>query len=112
MVWLGAFQGLLFASLSFVWDKQDSKPLIVIFSVFGMILSVLIVCTLLASTIASRRILKYWDANKPKGWDGLDVIGFAPANRSLLPMLLAPWNLIPVFFIAAWCGVLWITFTH
>jgi hypothetical protein len=112
MVWLGVFQGLLFASLAFAWDKQDSKRLVVIFAVFGMIISVLIVCTLLASTIASWRLLKYWDAHKPSNYEGPDVIGFAPTERNILPMLIAPWNLIPLFFVVAWCGVLWVTLTH
>jgi len=112
MVWLGVFQGLLFASLGFAWQKQDSKCLIVIFSLLGMIVSALLFCTLLTSTIASMNLLKCWDRLKPKTYDGPDVVGFAPKKCRLFRMVIAPWNLIPLFFIAAWCGVLWIILMH
>lgn len=112
MAWLGVFQGLLFASLAFAWQKQDAKWLVEIFSLFGTIISGLILSTLLTSTVASWRLLQLWDARKPENYDGPDLIGFAPKGRNLLLMLIAPWNLISLCFVAVWGFVLWIILTH
>ena len=114
MVWMGAFQGALFGSLVFAWQNKDSNWLVVVFSVLGAFIAANIFLSIVASTLALQNILKEWDRRKPKDYSGPDIISYAPGSpgsRRLWAMLLAPWCMIPLSFIAAWACVFWINYT-
>ena len=57
MLWMAAFNGLLFAALGFAWDKPGARFLTVVFSILGFTASFLNGLALLFASLAQRRLL-------------------------------------------------------
>ena len=106
MIWMAAFHGLLFTALGFAWDKPNTKLLITVFCLLGIAVAILNTIALINSSVATRRLLIWWDENKPYDYDGPDVIGLAPKNPRSLLYLIAPWNILALIFGFGWAAIL------
>lgn len=106
VVWMAAFQGLLFASLGFAWDKKDTGALSVIFSLLGIATAILSGIGLMAASLATRRLLVWWADKRPRNYHGPPVIGYEMDDPKSVVGLLPPWTLIPVCFILAWIAIM------
>lgn len=102
VTWLTAVQGLLFAGLGVAWSKPESRPLVAIFCVLGILMSLVSLAALSGASIATLRLLRWWDEHRPPLYAGPDVIGIRPSLG-----WIGPWSLIPIIFILAWVTV-WI----
>ena len=107
VVWMASFQGLLFASLGFAWDKSGTTGLGVIFSLLGIATAILSVIGLIAASLATRRLVVWWVGNRPKAYRGPPVIGYEFDDpKALVGLLPPPWTLIPICFMFAWIAIL------
>jgi hypothetical protein len=87
MLWTATFNGLLFTSLGFAWDKPDATFFRVVVSVLGFATSFLNGLTLIFAANAQRRLLLWWKLKTPKGYAGPGVIGAEPLDaRRLMSM--------------------------
>ncbi len=110
--WLMTIQGLLFASLGFVWDKPTAVQLIKVLGLLGVSISIIMLVSLIGATRSQSRLWDWWESNKPKDYDGPDVGGLPPDKNYMLRYIGAIWNWIPIMFIAAWSIVWNITISH
>ena len=102
--WLLASQGLLYASLGFIWDKSPLVALVIAF--VGVAICVSIGGSLLTSTAAVRRICSDWEERKPSDYNGPRVIGIRSAeDPHRWARRLYPWNLLPWVLLASWLVV-------
>jgi hypothetical protein len=101
VTWLTTIQGLLFAGLGLAWGKQESRPLVAIFCGMGVLISVVSLAALSGASLATVRLIRWWENNKPPHYSGPDVIGIRPTFG------IGPWSLIPVIFLVAW-GAVWL----
>ena len=103
--WLLASQGLLYASLGFIWDKS---PLIAsVISLVGVATCVSISGSLLTNTAAVRRICSDWEERKPADYNGPRVIGIRSSeNPHKWASRLYPWNALPWVLLVSWMVVL------
>jgi hypothetical protein len=106
MIWMAAFHGLLFTALGFAWDKPDTRSLITVFCLLGIAVSSLNAIALISSSIATRRLLIWWDNHKPTDYNGPEVIALAPKNPRSLLFLIAPWNILALIFGFGWVAIL------
>ena len=102
--WLVTIQGLLFAALGFAWDKQDTKGLVIIFSVLGFVVSLSAWSSLRLCNKARNELLKWWDKNKPSSYQGPDVIGLRCFGK-YGDNILNPWRTLPFTFALGWLFV-------
>jgi hypothetical protein len=102
MIWTAAFHGLLFTALGFSWGKEDTRILITIFCTLGIFVSVLNTVGLLFASKATKQLLIWWEINKPKDYNGPDIIGLAPQNINSVWYYFAPWNLLSILFGSSW----------
>jgi hypothetical protein len=106
--WLGTFEGFLFASLGFAWDK--SACLIFLIASVGFAVSFLVLIAILGSVLASWRIRKLWLDEKKKDPDAfsrLGVFGFYP-EYAPWTVFISPEILLTIVFMLAWAGVFFI----
>lgn len=104
LTWCITIQGFLFAAVGFSWDKAGSKPFVALICVLGFLLSLILSSTMVGASRATRRLLAWWDTNKPKDYNGPGVIGLEP-YRSGLPSWSGPWTYISIIFAAIWIAV-------
>src|SRR5262245_42310790 len=107
LTWLLTFEGLLLTALGFAWGAKDSKPLVVIFSVLGVIVSLVSLFGLIASTNAMYGLVDWWYEHRPKEYAGPDVIG-AAVPRDWWPgwRYVTPWTMFPLLFVGTWVAIL------
>jgi cyanate permease len=60
MLWMAAFNGLLFAALGFAWEKSDARFFEIVLSALGIASSFLNGLTLISAMTAQRRLLLWW----------------------------------------------------
>lgn len=104
LTWCITIQGFLFAAIGFSWDKAGNKPFILLICVLGFLLSLILFFTMAEASRATRRLLDWWDTNKPQDYNGPGVIGGAP-HRSGLPSWSGPWTYIAIIFALSWIAV-------
>lgn len=104
--WLSAFQGLLFTALAFAWDKGNSKLLVIIFCLLGIIVAISIGIAMHRGNMAIDRLDKWWDQNKPENYSGLDIQGVRSRNDFL--WFLMPGRIVPWALCIAWLCILFI----
>lgn len=97
-------QGLLFAALGFAWDKQDTRQLVTIFCVMGIIFSVSCWSSLRLSSEALHKVQSWWERHYPQDDEGPPVTYIAPTNKVL--RFLRPWRLLPWVLALGWLLVL------
>ncbi len=113
MLWTAAFNGLLFTSLGFAWDKPDATFFRAIVSVLGFATSFLNGLALIFAANAQRRLLLWWKLRIPKGYAGPGVMGAEPLDsRRLFSMYFTPWILLTFIFAVGWVAILWSVLTH
>jgi len=100
MTWVSTFNGFLFASIAFAWDK--SQVLVTVIAFLGIAVSSLSGAALLAANRAFRELYTWWQENKPDNYKGPDVIGLPPRSKGWPGKWLNPWSAVPVFFAGAW----------
>jgi hypothetical protein len=105
VTWMSTLQGLLFAALGFAWDKANSRELITVFCLLGMLVAGFSFHTLLTATRAMYRLYDWWLERQPRKYRGPGVMGLPPASTSWISYL-TPWNLFPVIFTLAWIAIL------
>jgi hypothetical protein len=106
MLWMAAFNGLLFAALGFAWDKDGARFLAIMFAILGIASSFLIGLTLIFSSHAQRRLLGWWEANRPRDYNGPGVMGGVPPDKKSYALYFTPWILLASIFSIAWLLIL------
>ena len=113
MLWMAAFNGLLFAALGFAWDKPDARYLTVVFSILGFAASFLNGLALIFASNAQRRLLFWWKSRKPSLYTGPGVMGGAPLDdKTLYSFYFTPWISLAFIFAAGWLVILRVVWTH
>ena len=103
MTWISTFNGFLFASIAFAWDK--SWLLVVAFAFLGFVVSSFSGVALFFANKAFRVLYWEWQENKPDDYDGPNVIGLPSRFKGGLGSWLNPWSSIPFFFALAWLTI-------
>lgn len=106
MLWMAAFNGLLFAALGFAWDKAGAKFLTIVFSLLGVSASFLNGLALIFASNAQRRLLSWWHSKKPKTYSGPGVMGCEPLDKKRYSLYVTPWILLAFIFTAGWLAIL------
>jgi hypothetical protein len=103
MLWMAAFNGLLFAALGFAWDKPAARFLSLVFCALGLSTSALSGFGLFLSSSAQRRLLLFWHKKRPKDYDGPGVVGAEPLDSErLYSMYGPPWIWLTLIFSVGW----------
>jgi hypothetical protein len=111
--WLIALQGLLFAGFGALYPKStvlapEVKHLLMVFPCTGIALAFVTLLSLIASATASKRLLRWWEENKPNSYRGPGISGWHMPAKWAWPHYCAPWNFIPIIIGCAWSAVLWL----
>lgn len=106
MLWMAAFNGLLFAALGFAWDKHGARFLVIVFSLLGVSTSFLNSIALIFASNAQRRLLTWWHSNKPEKYLGPGVMGCEPLDSKRYSLYFTPWILLAFAFTAGWLAIL------
>ena len=114
LTWLMTLQGLLFAALGFAWDKNDTRVLVVIFSILGIAVSLSAWSALRLSNAAYETLESWWKAHKPAEYAGPPIWGYRPdVPAGLLAKatdrffwILRPWRILPWTFGLGWFSIL------
>lgn len=93
-----ALQGFLFTALSFAWE--DSKALVTLISVTGMLSSISILYLLKLAQRAIAHLLNTWEENKSKSYEGPDIKGIR-TSRSV-DLVISPSFSLPILFTTVW----------
>ena len=113
MLWMAAFNGLLFAALGFAWDKRGGRFLTMVFCTLGFFASFLNGLALILASNAQRSLLLWWHKKRPKDYDGPGVMGSEPLdNNRLYSMYVAPWVWLAFIFSGGWVVILWFIFKY
>ncbi len=105
MLWMAAFNGLLFAALGFAWNKQNTKFLVIIFSSLGIVTSLLNGLALIFAAQAQRRLLNWWHKNKPNIYSGPGVMGTEPLDKNKYSLYFSPWIILSFLFVMGWFAI-------
>jgi hypothetical protein len=106
MLWMAAFNGLLFAALGFAWDKAGARFLTLVFSILGVAASFSNGLALIFASTAQRRLLFWWHSRKPRHYDGPGVMGYEPLDKGRYSLYITPWILLSFVFTAGWFAIL------
>jgi len=106
MLWMAAFNGLLFAALGFAWDKPGIRFLTVVISFLGVSASFLNGLTLIFASNAQRRLLSWWHSLNHESYFGPGVMGCEPLDRKRYSLYATPWILLAFIFTAGWVAIL------
>lgn len=108
IIWMAAFNGLLFAALGFAWGKPGARFLTLVFSSLGLLSSLLSGIALVFAADSLRRLMLWWEANRPEDYNGPGVMGANPrAGKKLYGFYFTPWILLAVVFAGGWVAILW-----
>lgn len=102
MTWLLTLQGLLFAALSFAWEK--SLALVIVLAVVGSVTAFSTSIVLASAQKAHERLRQWWAAHKPADYDGPGIHGYWKEGGRVHWFLL-PWHCLPWLLMAAWVSV-------
>ena len=106
MLWMAAFNGLLFTALGFAWDKPRAHFLALVFALLGVTASSLNGFTLISAAHAQRRLVSWWREHRPLHYTGPGVMGHEPLDRKMYTHYLAPWVQLSFAFAAGWLAIL------
>jgi hypothetical protein len=106
MLWMAAFNGLLFAALGFAWEKADARFFAIVLSALGIASSFLNGLSLTFSAGAQRRLLLWWHNEIPQTYYGPGVMGAEPTDKRRLAFFFAPWILLAFAFVVGWVAIL------
>jgi hypothetical protein len=104
LTWLMTVQGLLLAGLGFAWDKKDTRELVGVFCLLGILVSISSWSVLRLSGAAYQDLLDWWKNNKPPNYDGPPIIGHQSRYPFVL-WILRPWRALPWIFVLGWIFV-------
>ena len=110
LTWLGAFQGLLLASLAFAWDKSDAKMIIVVLGILGILVAISVGIGTCRANGSINNCNAEWDRIRPNEYSGLDIEGVR--SQSGYFWWLMPGYFVPWAFAAAWIAILAINCTR
>ena len=106
MLWMAAFNGLLFAAMGFAWDKPGAKFLSIVFSILGIATSFLNGVALIFASNAQRRLLAWWHRFKPSPYVGPGVMGCEPLDEKKYSLYFTPWITLAFIFTCGWLAIL------
>ena len=113
MLWMAAFNGLLFAALGFAFDKPGAGHIAIVFCILGFTTSLLNGLAVIFASHAQRRLLYWWRANKPEHYTGPGVMGLEPLdNDRSYSMYFSPWILLAFTFAVGWLAILHFEWIH
>jgi hypothetical protein len=112
--WLTALNGLLFAGVSFAWDKTDGAALVRVLAVVGALVSASVFFSLWVSEQAIRNLRSLADAWTPDAVPPVvafrsdDILAAREAHRRGSTRVLRwcyPWRLAPLALTVAWVAI-------
>jgi hypothetical protein len=106
MLWMAAFNGLLFAALGFAWEKSDARFFEIVLSTLGIASSFLNGLTLISAMTAQRRLLLWWRKEVSNTYYGPGVMGLEPPGKRVYSVYFAPWILLAFAFVVGWGAIL------
>lgn len=109
--WLLTVEGLLFAALSFAWDKPEKEGLIVILSNLGIVVAGSAQVVLHAANMAFLELDGWWKAHRPRRYIGPDVCGFRFRPHEAFWGHITPLRMVPLLFIVSWFSIFWLKLT-
>lgn len=98
--WFTTLQGLLFASLGFVW-KDNLLFVMIIISIMGIVVSLSFLSAIRLTRAAYANLCQWWDEHLPD-YDGPPLKAMQLNNKMTFIRFFRPWRIMPWVFIAAW----------
>jgi hypothetical protein len=115
--WLFALNGFLFAALGLAWNRSDSKALVVVLSIVGVVVALSGAAAMRASAVAVRTLGALPAAQRRDLSDEPPVIALRSADlrqlggvANYIPYLY-PWRIVPWCLAAAWIAVIVVRLT-
>jgi hypothetical protein len=105
MGWFATLQGLLIAALSFAAKDPQGERFFAILCILGFFVGFIILFPITAAHLTMNRLLKWWEAHKPEGYDGPDVIGMGPPKPKWISERVGPWTFLVLVFLLAWIAI-------
>jgi len=102
LMWLLTLEGLLFATLGFVWGKPAAASVVFTVSTVGIVAAASTTVALHFAQVAVLHLRLWWDQRKPTT-DGPPVIGYHEEWTFL--GYAAPWRLIPLLLMIGWLAM-------
>ena len=110
--WMLAVEGLLFAGFGSLFQKftegDQTKIKFILLGIAGggILIGLLNLAALVASSNATYRLHKWWEDNRPTDYSGPGVVGWSLKPTSRWPHLLVVWNFLPVVICGVWTYIL------
>jgi hypothetical protein len=108
--WLMQIQGLLFAALSFAWDKKDIQLLVNVFSILGVSVSLASLSNIWVYFQATKNLKESWKNLRSTDYIGPDVVGFNAKYQQ--NYLFLPMYSLPFIFMILWLFILFANLTR
>jgi hypothetical protein len=115
MTWMTTLNGLLFTALGFLWGKASSRYVIILICVLGIFVCISCYILLVSATHAMRQKREWWEAHKPKDYDGPGVIGLVslgPKKIHRLADYVAPWDAMALVLSLTWLLIAFVAVWH
>jgi hypothetical protein len=106
MLWMAAFNGLLFTALGTAWDKPGAGPLTLVFAILGVASAALSGVALFYASNAQRQLLRWWHANRPTDYAGPGMMASEPPDKRGFSFYVTPWTALSALFAGGWLAVL------
>jgi len=87
-------------------DQTKIKFILLGIACGGILIGLLNLAALVASSNATYRLHKWWEDNRPTDYSGPGVVGWSLKPTSRWPHLLVVWNFLPVVICGVWTYIL------
>ncbi len=106
--WMVTFHSLLVAAVAFAWDKPNANPLLIGFTVAGILVSISSWLSLHIGGEATENLKTWWNEHGPKDKIAPPFVAFdAPKAWHWFPLwLILPWHFWPMFSAVGWLLIL------
>lgn len=102
--WFTTLQGLLFASLGFIW-KENLQLIVILIASMGIIVAISFISVMKLTWSAYANLSKWWSDNL-SDYDGPPLKAIELNKKMTLSRAFRPWRILPWVFIAGWAIIL------
>ncbi|SIO47785.1 RipA family octameric membrane protein [Chitinophaga niabensis] len=102
--WFTTLQGLLFASLGFVW-KDSPLFVMIIISIMGITVALSFLSAIKLTRAAYNNLSQWWDKHL-SDYDGPPLKALQLNSKMTFIRFFRPWRIMPWIFISAWAILL------